>query len=107
MEVTDKLVEELANLSRLDFNQQEKKDIRKDLEKMIRFVEKLNELDTTGIPPLLHMSPNLDILRDDQVQGSVSRATALKNAPDHDEQFFRVPKVILRPGHDENNSGQP
>ncbi len=107
MEVNDQLVEELANLSRLKFDAQEKTDIKKDLEKMIRFVEKLNELDTTGVEPLLHMSANLNILREDIVNGSVSREEALKNAPDQDGQFFKVPKVIARPDQAENNVEQP
>lgn len=105
MEVNDKMIEDLANLSRLEFNDQEKTDIKKDLEKMIRFVEKLNEVDTTGVEPLLHMSANLNILREDEVQGSVSRAEALKNAPDQDGVFFKVPKVIAKPVINENNAG--
>jgi len=107
MDVNDKLIDELANLARLEFNDQDKTDIKKDLEKMIRFVEKLNELDTTGVAPLLHMSANLNILRNDEVKGSVSRAEGLRNAPDQDGVFFKVPKVISRPRDEENNTGQP
>ena len=107
MKVNDKMIEDLANLSRLEFNDQEKTDIKKDLEKMIRFVEKLNELDTTGVEPLLHMSSNLNILRNDEVKGSVTRAEALRNAPDQDGVFFKVPKVIAKPVINENNAGQP
>ena len=61
---------------------------------MIGFVDKLNELDTTGVAPLLHISNNMNILREDIVEGSISSAEALKNAPVHDEQYFKVPKVI-------------
>ena len=107
MEVNDKMIENLANLARLEFNDQEKTDIRKDLEKMIRFVEKLNELDTTGVAPLMHMSGNLNILREDAVKGSVSLEDGLKNAPDHDNRFFLVPKVISKPDNAEINSDQP
>jgi aspartyl-tRNA(Asn)/glutamyl-tRNA(Gln) amidotransferase subunit C len=107
MEVNDELVENLANLARLEFDQQEKSDIKKDLEKMIRFVEKLNELDTSGVPPVLHMSANLNVLREDEVRGSVSRDEGLKNAPDQDGVFFKVPKVISRPENAEINSDQP
>jgi len=63
---------------------------------MIAFVEKLNELDTTGVEPLLHMSDEVNVLREDEVKGSISREEALKNAPLHDEQFFKVPKVIRK-----------
>jgi len=63
---------------------------------MIHFVDKLNELDTTGVEPLLHMTDNANILREDKVQGSVSREEGLKNAPDTDGIFFKVPKVIRK-----------
>lgn len=96
MEVNDALVDKLAHLARLKFNVIEKEDIKNDLQKMIAFVEKLNELDTTGVEPLLHMTDEVNILRDDEVKGSISREEALKNAPMHDEQFFKVPKVIRK-----------
>ena len=96
MEVNDALVDKLANLARLQFDAAEKESIKNDLQRMIQFVEKLNELDTTGVEPLLHMSEQVNILRDDEVNGSVSRVEALQNAPVHDEQFFKVPKVIKK-----------
>jgi aspartyl-tRNA(Asn)/glutamyl-tRNA(Gln) amidotransferase subunit C len=96
MEVNDALVDKLANLSRLQFDATEKEGIKKDLQLMIQFVEKLNELDTTGVEPLLHMSEQVNILREDEVKGSISREQGLQNAPVHDEQFFKVPKVINR-----------
>ena len=64
---------------------------------MIAFVEKLNELELDGVEPLLHMSEEVNVLREDEVKGSVSRDEALKNAPLHDDQFFKVPKVIKPP----------
>lgn len=96
MEVNDALVDKLANLARLKFNAAEKEEIKNDLQKMIAFVEKLDELDTTGVEPLLHMTNEVNVLRDDEIKGSVSREDALKNAPLHDEQFFKVPKVIRK-----------
>jgi aspartyl-tRNA(Asn)/glutamyl-tRNA(Gln) amidotransferase subunit C len=96
MEVNDALVDKLAHLARLKFNVAEKEEIKKDLQKMIAFVEKLNELDTTGVEPLVHMSDEVNALREDEVKGSISREDALKNAPFHDEQFFKVPKVIRK-----------
>lgn len=94
MEVNDTLVDKLANLCRLQFDDSEKNEIREDLQKMIGFVEKLNELDTTGIKPLLHMSDQINVLRKDKVQGSISREEGLKNAPAKERGFFLVPKVI-------------
>ena len=96
MEVNDALVEKLAHLSRLQFNETEKTDIKKDLQRMIAFVDKLSELNLEGVEPLLHMSEEVNVLREDDVKGSVSREEALKNAPLHDEQFFKVPKVIKK-----------
>jgi len=75
---------------------QEKEGIKQDLQKMITFVEKLNELDLENVEPLIHMSPEVNVLRNDEIRGSVSREEALKNAPKTDGEFFLVPKVIKR-----------
>jgi aspartyl-tRNA(Asn)/glutamyl-tRNA(Gln) amidotransferase subunit C len=96
MEVNDAMVDKLANLSRLRFDASEKEAIKNDLQKMIQFVEKLNELDTTGVEPLLHMSGNVNVLRTDEVKGSITREGGLINAAVHDEFFFKVPKVIKK-----------
>ena len=96
MQVNDALVENLANLARLKFNEEEKAAIQSDLQKMISFVEKLDELDTTGVEPLLHMSDITDNYREDEIRGSVSRELGLKNAPDTDGVYFKVPQVIKK-----------
>ncbi len=96
MEVNDELVNSIAQLARLRFEEHEKEEIKADLQKMITFIEKLNELDTTGVEPLMHMSDNINVFREDEVTGSVTREEALLNAPHHDEQFFIVPKVIKK-----------
>lgn len=96
MEVTDELIDSLANLARLEFNAADQQEIRNDLQRMILFVEKLGELDTTGVEPLLHMSPETNVLRDDIPGGSISRADALSNAPATDGTYFKVPKVIRK-----------
>jgi len=96
MEVTDALVDKLAHLSRLEFNDADKAEIKNDLQRMISFVEKLDELDLSDTEPLLHMSSNINVLREDEIKGSVSREEALKNAPAHNDKFFKVPKVIKK-----------
>jgi aspartyl-tRNA(Asn)/glutamyl-tRNA(Gln) amidotransferase subunit C len=96
MEVNDALIDKLAHLARLKFEDSEKEEIKNDLQKMIAFVEKLNELDTTGVEPLLHMTDEINSLREDEIKGSISRDEALKNAPEQDGQFFKVPKVIKK-----------
>lgn len=96
MEVNDLLIENLAKLSHLSFTEDERKEIKADLAEMIAFIEKLNEVNTEGVVPLLHMSNNINILREDKVEGSIAREEALKNAPDTDGIFFKVPKVIKK-----------
>ncbi len=96
MQVTDATIENLAHLARLRFDEKEKESVKKDLQNMIAFVEQLNEIDTTGVEPLLHMSDTVNVLRDDVVKVSVSRAEALRNAPLKDEEFFKVPTVIKK-----------
>ena len=96
MEVNDALIDKLAHLARLQFNTEEKEEIKNDLQRMIAFVEKLNELDVAGIEPKLHMSDEINVLREDEIKGSVSRDEALQNAPATDGIFFKVPKVIKK-----------
>lgn len=97
MEINEALVDKLAHLSRLEFSAAEKTEISQDLQRMIAFVEKLNELNLEGVEPLLHITDAVNVLREDEVKGSISREEALSNAPLHDEQFFKVPKVIGGP----------
>ncbi len=96
MDVNDEMVEKLAHLSRLQFNETEKAEIKNDLQRMIGFVEKLNELNLDTVEPMLFMSDEVNVLRDDEIKGSITREEALKNAPFHDGQFFKVPKVIKK-----------
>ena len=96
MEVTEQLVDKLAHLSRLRFSDDEKIAIKNDLQNMIGFVEKLNEIDTTGVKPLLHMGDANNVFRADELKGTVTREDALSNAPIPDAQFFKVPKVIKK-----------
>jgi aspartyl-tRNA(Asn)/glutamyl-tRNA(Gln) amidotransferase subunit C len=100
MEVNDALVDKLAHLSMLHFNETEKAEIKKDLQRMIAFVDKLNELKLDGVEPQLFMSDEVNVLREDEIKGFITREEALKNAPLHDEQFFKVPKVIKPPSPD-------
>ena len=96
VEITDKLVDDLAHLSRLNFNDAEREEIKSDLQQMIAFVEQLNEIDTTGVAPLLHITPRENVFREDVVVQTTSREEALQNVPDHDEKYIRVPKVIKK-----------
>ncbi len=96
MEVTSELIDNLANLARLQFNEEEKTEIKNDLQRMIAFVEKLKEVDTTGTGRLLHMTDAINMYREDEVKGSMQKETALANAPSADNNYFKVPKVIKK-----------
>ena len=96
MQGKDTLIDQVAHLARLKFDDSEKESIKKDLQNMIAFADKLNELNLDGVEPMIHMSDEVNVLRDDIVKGSVSREDALKNAPEHDDKFFNVPKVIKK-----------
>ncbi|HEV7620185.1 MAG TPA: Asp-tRNA(Asn)/Glu-tRNA(Gln) amidotransferase subunit GatC [Flavisolibacter sp.] len=97
MQVTDEMFNKLSRLAMLRFNEHEKEDIKKDLEQMIGFFDKLKELDTSGIEPLLHMTPNINILREDSPGNMLTREEALQNASNQDGIYFKVPKVINKP----------
>jgi aspartyl-tRNA(Asn)/glutamyl-tRNA(Gln) amidotransferase subunit C len=97
MQVDDALIDKLSRLAMLKFDAAERDEIKTDLQKIIGFVDKLQELDTTGVEPLLHMGGTINVLREDVTGNMLSRQEALKNAPFHDEQFFKVPKVIKKP----------
>lgn len=96
MRVDDSLIDKLAHLSRLELKDDEKESMKTELEKMITFIDKLNELDTKGVEPLLHMTENEDIYRKDEESGQISKEDVFKNAPLHDDNFFKVPKVIKK-----------
>jgi aspartyl-tRNA(Asn)/glutamyl-tRNA(Gln) amidotransferase subunit C len=94
MNVDDKLIDKLSDLSKLEFNEAEKGEIKKDLTRMLDFVESLNEVNTDGIEPLIYVNPEVNVYRADEVTEQLSQKDALKNAPDHDSFYFKVPKVI-------------
>lgn len=96
MLVNDALIDKLARLSRLSFDEAEKEEIKNDLQKMISFVEKLNELDLSNVEPLVHVTDAVNVFREDEIKGSISREDAFRNAPVHDGSYFKVPKVIKK-----------
>jgi aspartyl-tRNA(Asn)/glutamyl-tRNA(Gln) amidotransferase subunit C len=90
------MVDKLAHLAKLSFTEQEKEEVREDLEKLIAFVDQLRSLDLEGVPPLMHMSDVVNVWREDAVGGSIDRSEGLRNAPDSNGPFFTVPKVIKK-----------
>ena len=96
MEVNDELIDKLADLAKLEFDAKLKEGIKKDLQNMIAFVEKLNELDLKDIEPIEYISDEKNVMRKDEVVESISKADALKNAPLKDSDYFKVPKVLKK-----------
>jgi aspartyl-tRNA(Asn)/glutamyl-tRNA(Gln) amidotransferase subunit C len=96
MAVTMKDVEHIAKLAKLNFTEDEKADFTRQFNEILSFMEKLNELDTSNVEPLSHVIELQNVLREDKAKESLSTENALKNAPSHTEQFFKVPKVIDR-----------
>ncbi|MBL6955393.1 MAG: Asp-tRNA(Asn)/Glu-tRNA(Gln) amidotransferase subunit GatC [Chlorobium phaeobacteroides] len=94
MSVTIKDVAYIAELARLSFTDTEKEKMTSELNAILQYVEKLDEVDTDGVEPLSSIHDEVNVLRDDVRQESVPNETALLNAPDKLDRFFRVPKVI-------------
>ncbi len=94
MKVDVATVRRLAELSKLSFSENEETEMVDGLNEMIAFVDKLKELDTANVEPLVFMTDEMNVLREDVVESPISQAEALKNAPSKDMYYFRVPKVI-------------
>jgi aspartyl-tRNA(Asn)/glutamyl-tRNA(Gln) amidotransferase subunit C len=103
MEVNDALVENLCKLACLEFDDAGKQEIKKDLQNMIGFVEKLNDLDLRDAEPLLYMGEETNVLRDDIPENPLDRSEALANAPYADKKYFKVPQVVKNPASSSGN----
>jgi aspartyl-tRNA(Asn)/glutamyl-tRNA(Gln) amidotransferase subunit C len=92
--IDTKTVDEVAHLARLEFNDEAKAEIINDMNRMLTFVDKLNELNTDNIEPLIYMTDERNVMREDEPQQTITQKEALKNAPKKDSDYFKVPKVI-------------
>jgi aspartyl-tRNA(Asn)/glutamyl-tRNA(Gln) amidotransferase subunit C len=96
MKVNNKLIQDLSRLAKLNFNEQASDKMKGDLDKIIGFVDKLSEIDTENIEPLIYLSEEENVLRADEIKHEVSQKTALKNAPQKDSDYFKVPTVLKK-----------
>ena len=94
MSVTRNDVDTVAVLARLYFTDEEKEELKVTLNDILKYFDKLSELDTEGVEPLTHILPVQNVMRGDDVKPSYDQETALKNAPKHDRGHFVIPKVI-------------
>lgn len=94
MKINEELVDKLAHLARLEFNDAQKLKIEEDLNRILSFMDSLNEVDTSNVEPLIYLTDEKNVFRADEVKQDISHKDALKNAPKSDSDYFRVPKVI-------------
>jgi aspartyl-tRNA(Asn)/glutamyl-tRNA(Gln) amidotransferase subunit C len=85
---------QLAHLARLEFDATKEQEMLGDLNKILDWVEELRGLDTTDVEPLVHLSQEINVLRPDEAQNTISHQDGLRNAPRKDSDYFRVPKVL-------------
>ena len=96
MQVDEKLIDKIAALAKLEFDKDSKIKMISDMKKIISFVDKLNELDTENVEPLVYITEETNVLRDDSIGEHVEKKEALKNAPEKDSDYFKVPKVVKK-----------
>ena len=94
MAVNKQDVEKIAELARLIFSEEELENFTPQMNKILSYMDKLNELDTDNVEPLSHPVEQTNVFREDELRPSISKEDALKNAPSKDEHQFKVPKVI-------------
>ena len=94
MEITNEIVDHIAHLSRLEFEGDKKTAIREDMQRIILFMDKLREVNTDDVEPLIFMTNEVNNLREDVAITTLSQKEVLKNAPKKDSDYFRIPKVL-------------
>jgi len=94
MNIDSETVDNIANLARLELAADEKQEMIKDMNQILGFMAKLNEVDTTGVEPLVYMTNEINVFREDIVKQEITSTEALLNAPKHDDKYFLVAKVI-------------
>ncbi|HTA82774.1 MAG TPA: Asp-tRNA(Asn)/Glu-tRNA(Gln) amidotransferase subunit GatC [Bacteroidia bacterium] len=94
MKIDSKTVDKLAELARLEFDEASRNEIVNDLNRIVSFVEKLNEIDTSSVEPLIYLTDTTNSMRNDEVNQVITQQEALKNAPKRDSDYIKVPKVI-------------
>ncbi|RWU10449.1 Asp-tRNA(Asn)/Glu-tRNA(Gln) amidotransferase subunit GatC [Pedobacter chitinilyticus] len=94
MVIDKQTVHKVADLARIEIKDNEVENLTKEMNKILTFMEKLNELDTDGVKPLVYMNEEANVWREDVAKNEISVKDGLKNAALHNERFFMVPKII-------------
>ena len=92
--ISDETIEYLSILAKLELTGEEKEQAKKDMGRMLDYIDKLNELDTTGVEPMSHVFPVENVFRDDVVINGDGSADTLKNAPGQKDNMFVAPKTF-------------
>ncbi len=92
--ITDEIIDYVAILAKLELSTEEKESAKTDMEKMLSYVDKLNELDTTNVVPMSHVFTIQNVFREDVVTNGDGSMDALKNAPGEKREMFKVPRTI-------------
>ncbi len=94
MKIDIKTIEKLASLSKLKFTKEELDLISKDMSKMVDFINQLDEIDTEGVEPLIHLNEEFNNWREDEIREMLDQKEALSNSPIKDSTYFKLPKVL-------------
>ena len=94
MKIDIKTIEKLASLSKLSFTEEELDLISKDMSKMVDFINQLDEIDTEGVEPLIHVNEGFNNWREDEIKEMLDQKEALSNSPIKDSTYFKLPKVL-------------
>jgi len=94
MKIDQDTVDKIAHLARLELSADEKTETIQDMNRILDFMDKLNEVDTSAVAPLVYMNADVNVQREDVVKQEITHEEALLNAPKKDENFFHVAKVI-------------
>jgi len=94
MNLDEKTIHKIADLARIHVDDEEVETLIPEMNKILSFMEKLNELDTSNVKPLVYMNEATNVWREDVVKQEIATADGLKNAAIHNESFFMVPKII-------------
>lgn len=92
--ISDETIEYVGILAKLELSEEEKEQAKKDMGSMLDYIDKLNELDTTGVEPMSHVFPVHNVFREDIVENGDDRENILKNAPEEKDGSFKVPKTV-------------
>lgn len=96
MQITDELLQKLASLSKLEIPDAEIAHLRGDFQRMLDFIDKLQEVDTRDVSPLIHITDEVNRLRSDEPEAPLSQEDVLQNAPARNGNYFLVPKVVKK-----------